>query len=157
AASAADRRGDRPEHPHGRTGGAVKWALWPVQRAVYQRLTSHAPLMARVTGVLDDVPEGQPFPYVTLGEWTEIPRLAFGEDGSETTATLHVWSRYRGWKECSEIVALMNEVLDDAELEVEGYRTVLVVYDSSTAIRDTDGMPRHMVDRYRLILEELEA
>mgnify|MGYP001222844618 CR=1 FL=1 len=135
----------------------MRSALWPVQRAVYQRLTSHAPLMARVTGVLDDVPEGQPFPYVTLGEWTEIPVLAFGEDGSETTLTLHVWSRYRGWKECNEIVALLNEALDDAELEVEGYRTVLVVYDSATAIRDTDGVTRHMVVRYRLILEEVEA
>lgn len=132
----------------------MRSALWPVQRAIYQRLTSHAPLMARVTGILDDVPEGQPFPYVVIGEWTEIPVLAFGEDGSETTLTLHVWSRYRGWKEANEIVALVNEVLDDAELEVEGYRTVLVVYDSSTAIRDTDGVTRHMVVRYRLILEE---
>lgn len=133
----------------------MRSALWPVQQAVYQRLLSYAPLIARVTGVLDHVPEGQAYPYVAIGEFIELPHLAFGEDGSEVVLALHIWSRYRGWKECSEILALLNDTLDDAELEVEGYRTVLVAFQESTTIRDTDGLTRHVVARYRLILEEV--
>ena len=47
-------------------------ALWPLQQAVYARLTGHAPLMALVTGVFDEVPENQPHPYVSLGSITAV-------------------------------------------------------------------------------------
>lgn len=132
----------------------MRSALRPVQLAITGQLRGHAPFIARVTGVLDHVPEAQAFPYVVVGEFTEAPFHTFGRDGSEITATLHIWSQYRGWKECTEILALMNGVLDNTELEVEGYQVVSVRAEESQTIRDSDGKTRHLVARYRFILQE---
>jgi hypothetical protein len=72
--------------------------LGPIQQALYERLTDDAELMGLVSGVFDHVPEGTQRPYVVVGEATSIPDNRHGGFGRQSTATLHIWTRERGFR-----------------------------------------------------------
>ena len=128
--------------------------LGPFQTAVYSRLTGDSALMALITGVFDDVPEKQPFDYVTFGESTEQAWDCFGQDGSEVAFDLHIWSRYRGFAKAQAIAAAIIGLLNNGvALTITGYGTVLLDYVSTQQLRDPDGITRHLVTRFQLLAD----
>jgi len=134
-------------------------ALWPLQQAVYDRLTADAGLTALLAegaaGVFDHVPQASAFPYVTIGEASAAP----GELASKTEAalaqslTLHVWSRDRGFGETKRILAALAAALDDASggapLTVAGQTLVALRFEFAATFLDPDGLTRHGVQRFR--------
>lgn len=129
-------------------------ALLEIQKAVYAKLTGDATLMSKVTGVFDAVPQNQAFPYIVIGDATEVPWDHMGgKRGHETTMALHIWSRYNGFAEALGILADVNRLLDRAALAVTGFATVQCAYEWSTTLRDPDGITRHVPVRYRLLVE----
>lgn len=133
-----------------------KSALRPLQVAVYGELSGDAPLAAMVTGIFDAVPDQQPYPYSVIGDATAVPFRTFGRDGAEVTITVHTWSQFAGFSEAQAIDGRIQEVLDDAELEVEGFGVVMFNYEETTTIRDPDGITRHLASRYRVIVQEAQ-
>ena len=97
---------------------------WELQEAIYTALTGGVPLMAMITGVHDHVPQGTPYPYVTIGASTGRDWGAAGVDGIETTLMLHAWSRSRGRKETKQITAEIHRIMHDADLTVTGHELV---------------------------------
>jgi hypothetical protein len=130
----------------------VTAALWPLQQAVYAKLTGHAPLMALVSGVYDEVPEQVAHPYVSLGSITENVDDAHNQRGLEASVVLHVWSKYRGFKEAAQILAELDAALDRQPLTVAGYRDVSVAHTQHTQVRDPDPAIRHINVSYRVWL-----
>lgn len=128
--------------------------LAPVQTSVYALLTGNAPFMALVKGVFDYVPDKQAYPYVTIGDATEIPFPVFGNDGHEQTLTLHIWSRARGFIEAYGILEAMTALLEGAPLVVQGHATALLNADGATSLRDPDGVTRHVAARFRIIVQD---
>lgn len=130
-------------------------ALWPLQQAVYDRLTADAGLTALLAegaaGVFDHVPQASAFPYVTIGEASAVP----GELASKTepalaqSLTLHVWSRDRGFGETKRILAALTAALDDAPLTVAGQTLVALRFEFAATFLDPDGLTRHGVQRFR--------
>lgn len=130
-------------------------ALSRVQTAIYALLTGNGPFMAAAgSGVFDYVPDKEAFPYVTLGDATEIPFLVFGNNGHEQTLTLHIWSQARGFLECFGILDAMTTLLEATPLVVSGHATVLLNFDNATSLRDPDGLTRHVAARYRIIVQD---
>lgn len=129
-------------------------AFFAIQQAMYSRLTQDADLMNRINGVFDEVPQDQPFPYVTIGEATSVPNRTFDRFGEDCTITLHIWSRYKGFKEAAEILDEMNRILADAVFTVPGWETEGCYYEFSETIRDPDGITRHVPVRYRVKLHK---
>ncbi|MFE8962164.1 DUF3168 domain-containing protein [Streptomyces iakyrus] len=127
-------------------------ALWPLQQAVYAKLTAHAPLMALVTGVYDEVPEQVTHPYVSLGSITENVDDAHNQRGLEASVVLHVWSKYRGFKEAAGILAALDAALDRQPLAVAGFRDVSIAHQQHTELRDPDPDIRHINVSYRVWL-----
>lgn len=124
-----------------------------VQTIVYQALTLDAEVMALVTGVFDAVPQGQAFPYVTLGEdnhneWDTVTSL-----GSDASITVHTWSRERGRKETKAIQGEIYDALHRAEMTHPGYRIVSIDWEGSQSFMDADGLTRHGVQTFRILLE----
>lgn len=123
-------------------------AGWPIQQAIYGRLTG-APWGLTV---YDHVPQDTPFPYLTLelptaSDWSAI--LMRGED---TLADIHVWSRYAGAREARELAAQVKEALHLAELAIAGHHLTLCTYVSTVGPwLDADGETRHAVVRFRLL------
>ena len=128
--------------------------LGPIQTAIYAALTSDRAFMALARAVYDDAPEGSGFPYVSFGEGTENAWDTFGGTGSDATITMHVWSRYKGFKEAQSINDLMIGLLDNQTgLLLEGYGLVLLNFENSVQLRDPDGITRHIATRFRVMAD----
>lgn len=127
-------------------------ALWPLQQAVYAKLTGHAPLTALVSGVYDEVPEPAQFPYVSLGSITELVDDAHNQRGLEASVVLHVWSKYRGFKEAGLILSQLDAALDRQPLTVAGFEDVSIAHQQHTQLRDPDPQIRHINVSYRVWL-----
>jgi hypothetical protein len=135
-------------------------SLQVLQAAIYARLTTDVesgglfdPSAPMITGVLDDVPDGQGFPYITIGEATENAWSTMGRDGSNDTLTIHIWSSAPGFKEALTILDRLNVLLDGGVLEIDGHMHVGTLYESAETLRDPDGVTRHVVARYRVYVQ----
>lgn len=95
----------------------LKTSLWPLQMALFDRLSNDAALMAKITGVHDTTaPTNAEMPYITLGDDTVNDYSSKTFFGEEITHTLHCWSDYEGKKEAKEILDLMLQALSKEPL-----------------------------------------
>lgn len=130
-------------------------SLLPIQKTIYSMLKSDTSLMSKIKGVFDDVPDNQAFPYIVIGDATEVPANTFGQNGYEATVTLHIWSRYKGFAEALQILDEVNRILDGKNIVCEGLGDVFCWYEFSETMRDPDGITRHIPVRYRIISKEV--
>ena len=132
-----------------------------VQAAVYTALTGDVSLMAAVEGVYDNVPQAidtgsaAAFPYVTIGEDSLAEWDTDDSLGAQGSITVHTWSRARGRKECKDIQGLVYNALTRAELVLSGYTLVTVEFEGEQSFLDPDGLTRHGVSTFRIILDEV--
>jgi len=124
-----------------------------LQQAVFDRLSGYPGMPT----VYDDVPKGAAFPYVAIGEDTHIPWDTDDSVGSESTVTLHVWSRYRGKKEAKQIQGLIYDALNRHELVVAGFVVVTLEFVYSDVLLDPDALTRHGVQRFRALVERPDS
>lgn len=103
-------------------------ALWPVQRAIYAKLTADEQLMAVVSGVFDETPEGQELPYVAFQELTETPSDSHDTRGFEVMVTINAWSGYKGNRQAAEILAHVDRILHRRPLDVDDWAVISVAH-----------------------------
>lgn len=127
-------------------------AVRPLQTAVFAKLTAYAPLMALVTGVFDEVPEGAVLPYVSFGPITEVVDDAHDRQGLDTTIVIHVWSDYPGNAQAADIFAAVDAALDRVPLTVVGFADVTIKHESHQFVTDPDPDIRHVNAQYRVRL-----
>jgi len=134
-------------------------AINAIATKMYSLIYNDATLLALATGgVHDKVPQDTAMPYVQMGEWTEVPWNCFGRKGKDVTATLHIYSRDDdttwGIKRCGDILARLNTLLDYVTFAVTGFATTVYCrYEDSNSLLDADGVTRHIVARYRIIVQ----
>lgn len=102
--------------------------------------------------VFDDVPEDTAYPYVVIGEETTSNNGTKSKDGLEHTLTIHAWSQYRGRREIKEIMKSVYEKLHNTAISVTGASLVNIRQEFSTTLAETDGITRHGVMRFRVII-----
>src|SRR5665811_951071 len=93
-------------------------ATLSIQTAMYGVAVADVTLMALISGVFDEVPEGQAKPYVAIGEALETPDNSHDRYGRESVATWHVWSTYQGFSEALGIANRLIEIFDHQTLSV---------------------------------------
>jgi hypothetical protein len=131
-----------------------------IQKAIYDALSNDYALGQIVTGVYDSVPQAldagndSAFPFVTVGDDTAIDWDTDTSVGKEATVTIHSWSRYRGRAEVKQIQGAIYEALHLSQLNVVGYTTVLCLSEFSESMVDPDGLTRHGVQRFRIIIDK---
>jgi hypothetical protein len=124
-------------------------AQWALQQAVYGVVSpAIAPKL-----LLDSVPQEPAYPYMHIGEF-------FGGDwdtddsvGREIFFNLHSWSRYDGTKELHELMDAVKAVLHNQQFVVSGEVMVLCLLDYMNTNLDPDGLTRHGVQRFRVLME----
>jgi hypothetical protein len=113
-------------------------AISAIQTSIYSALSGDSTLGALVTGVFNDVPEGQVYPFVQIGTATQRPWHTMGGPttglGWNTTVTVHVWSRFQGDAEALSILNRVITLLNFAALSVTGYTTVLCELDQARVL-----------------------
>lgn len=142
---------------------------YKIQEAIYDKLINDVDLTVAIApnvqnankgAIYDNVPQALDsgndsfFPYVTIGDDTMIDWDTDTSQGKEATLTIHVWSRYRGRKEVKEIQGIIYDILHLSNLIITGYHSVLMLSEFSETLLDPDGLTRHGVQRFRLIVEK---
>ncbi|MBX9592493.1 MAG: DUF3168 domain-containing protein [Hyphomonadaceae bacterium] len=126
---------------------------------MFSALTADSTLTALLGGVrvYDDVPQGTPLPYLTLGQMTERDWSTGGEPGteagSEHSLVLQVWSSARGKKEAHDIIGAVRAALHDRPLALAGHRLVNLRHEVSETRRDPDGESIRATLRFRAVTE----
>lgn len=131
--------------------------LWPIQTALYARLSADATLDGRISGVFDHVPETQTFPYVVVGEATVTSQGAHDRFGARATVTCHVWSAYHGFSEALAIADDLVRLIDHQPLALDGHHTVAVRLEQTITMRDPDTDLRHVAVRFAIETEHQDA
>lgn len=127
----------------------------PLQDAVLSVLTADTQLTGLVQGVFDGVEEGQPYPYIEIGESIETPDNTHDSHGSNTVITLHVWSKYRGYAEAVTIATRLRALLEHRPLTIAGHRHVATYFVSQQTLTDPEppGDIRHVPISFRVLTE----
>jgi hypothetical protein len=132
-------------------------AALALQEAVYKRLKDSAALSAKISEVHDGFPnqETNPskFPFITIGDANSVPFNSFQHPGEEVYFDIHIWSRYKGFKEGLEITGIVQSLFNQQEMEVTDFGRVSIFLESTDTMRDTDGITRHIILRYRFIIQ----
>lgn len=126
-----------------------------LQAAVYVALVADPTLTGLLAAgrIFQDVPANQSPPYVTIGESQNVPDLADCIDGSEIFLTMHVITRGGGYALAKKIVAAMDDVLHEAELELPAHRLVLMERGGARFFKEVDSLTAHSVVTYRALVE----
>jgi len=127
-----------------------------VQKAIYSKLATDLsyPVYDNVPQP-DDSGNKDDFPYVTIGEDNHVTIDTDTELMNQVSITIHTWSRYRGRKEIKEMQGAIYESLHRANLSEPGYKFINIAQVDSVSFLDTDGLTRHGVQTFNLLIEEL--
>jgi len=132
-------------------------ASFALQKAVVTALVADAPLMAIVTGVHDDVPEGAAYPYIEINDITATENGATLMEGLEHQIEIKVWSRYRGAREVFDVMERADAALHKATLDLtaDGHRLVNIMRTARRTLRDIEPEIRQGILEYRAVTEEI--
>lgn len=90
--------------------------------------------------------------------WTEEPSnddwSTKTEDGISATVALHIGSRYNGTAEIRQLKKRVYELLNNQPLTLSEGKAVLVVYEGDRTFFDDDGVTRHCVMQFNVIVCE---
>lgn len=133
----------------------AQYAGLTLQTKIYDALVGSAPLMAVVTGVFDDAPTGQTYPYVELADIVALDNGTKTDEGFEHRIEIHVWSRAHGQAELFEIFGLIDNVLHDQPLTLVDHRLINLRKTTHDTLRDIDPKLRHGIMRFRAVTEAI--
>lgn len=129
--------------------------LNPLQAAMFDVLDGDAALTSLMgaDSVHDQVPEGDPYPYIRLGDHLGIPDNDLTSFGREVTETFHIWTRARSTGLGQAILARIDALLNNRPeaLSVDGHRVVSIRNEFDQALTDPNPDIRHHVLRFRVI------
>lgn len=130
--------------------------LWETQKSVVSAISSSTTLSTLISGkIYDEPPTDTDYPYIVIGELTEIPNNNIYELGFEDTITIFIHTRPYGlgWYPAYNILDEMNRVLNYKRLSFDSLFCCICKLDNIIQEKYQDKRILHV--RYRLILENL--
>ena len=142
---------------------ATRTSLPELQTAFYAKLMPSNVLQSDlaalgVTGVFDFgyEPPNQAFPYITLFSGSgERPDNVFGTRGYASTIQVDIWSIYGGYKECYDILNIVNNLFDQQHLALATHAHVYTLYSLGQPLSDPgDERIRRFMVQYTTFTQE---
>lgn len=127
-----------------------------IQTAVFQRLDAELSVP-----VYDHVPQPNDsgdnalFPYVVIGDDDLSAWDTDTSQGFDGDLTIHVWSRQKGRAETKALQQQIYDALHRFDLSVSGADTITLDQSLATTMMDPDGITRHGVQRFRLLIDNV--
>lgn len=133
----------------------METALLDIQKSIYDVLSGDVTLNALITGVFDDVPKDQEFPFITLGTATEVNFNTFSRQGRDITEEVFIWSRHRGFSEGLEILERVALLLDYTTITTTNSLVYIRYEDGDTSLVALDeGRTKQIRGRFRVVVQE---
>lgn len=127
-----------------------------LQKLVYDRLTSYAPLAALVGArIYDHPPLNATFPYISFGPSDYVPDDMDCITGRVETLQIDIWSRAQdGKRECKAITDAVKSALHLFEAEPEAGALVLMTVGLVRVLDDPDQITSHGIVQIEATMEE---
>jgi len=133
---------------------ATELQTWVFQTLSHETTGLQVPVWDNVP-INPDTGETQSgWPFVTIGDDTLIPWDTDEDPGWEATLTLHIWSRYPGRKEIKDLYGEIFTRLNRKAVQLNTHYMVDCTHDFFETFEDQDGITRHGVARFRVVLHE---
>lgn len=133
----------------------IQTSLWPLQQAIFQRLSNDAAVMTIATGVHDAVEDGLVHPYITIGAPTTDPFATKNTFNEEVSVVIHAWSTYSGKKEAQEMLNTIMQAIGNG-LSIEGpFKLLSVSYPSLQVIDDIDPRIKHGLASFTFTIKNI--
>lgn len=144
-------------------------ASWVTQAAIVTALRNASSVTSLLAdgsnSVVDEVKEGQAFPYVVVGEGTEKENLYFGQGGHVVTPELFIYTQdgspiatssgAAGYKLGLAIAEEIAAVLQDSGITVDGHDVVMVnQIEDWGKERLPDAITRCVMPKFEITLED---
>ena len=125
-----------------------------LQAAIVSKLKND-PGVTAVVGqrIYDEVPANPQFPYISLGDNQVLPDKAECIDGTEIFWQLDGWARDETFPVCKKISKAVVAAMDDQELLVTGYATIVCEINTINYLHDPDGITRHVAISFRFLIQ----
>lgn len=126
---------------------------WAVQVALVDALQ----IALGTVPVLDNVPQGQVYPYVTISDTTTAPEDDKTDDGMGLVFTLQAWQRaeatgdIRGSFTPKDLIGKCYGALHRQALQVDGQAVYVVRFEGANYFRDADERTTRGVARFRVL------
>jgi len=111
--------------------------------------------------VYDDVPQGEDtgdtdfYPYITIGEDIITEDDTDCTLGWRVSVTVHVWSRHHGRSVVKRLQHLIYKALHRATLPYAYYQFIGCDFVSTDTLLESDGVTRHGIQTFNIILDQL--
>ena len=129
-------------------------AAWEVQKALYDAMIADTTLTTMISSIIADEPKtDQDYPYIVLGDMTEIPDNRHRRLGYEITHTLHIHTKPYGlgFYTVEQILTRINTVLNMKRFTMATYHMLVCKFEN--AMTERDGDKRIVSARYRIIVD----
>ena len=121
-------------------------------KAVYTKLNATSGL----TGLLSEsLADDQVFPKIWIEDGGADDWSNKDDNGLEANINLHIGSRYRGTKELRELMDKCHAALHFVDLTLDNGQSVLCQFTRHDIVTDSDGITRHGVMRFNLLISEV--
>ncbi len=145
-------------------------AIGAIQTAVYGVLSADATIATlsltkdprtnalTTVSVYNDIPDGATYPHVLISRATERPWHTFGGPttgiGWKDVIRIHIYSRYQGDEESTNILERAVALLNFQTLSVSGYTSALVEYSQGRMLIEAiDKLEtRHVVGEFSVMV-----
>jgi predicted oxidoreductase len=128
-----------------------------LRKAIHVKLAGASALVAALGGtkVFDEAPRNVDAPYVTFSDTQVRDWSSSLSRGAEHLFVIAVWSAERGTKEAIEIGNSVIALLDDAMLDLDGYKLVNLRFVQFETKREANGRFARVNLRFRATTEDL--
>ncbi|SRR6266487_4864796 len=127
-------------------------AVKEVQVGVVSTLLADSILMGRgLTGVFDEAPTDQAYPYISIGTKVQTPWKEFQRQGYEVTLVLDIWTSLDGGDVHFDILDDVARLFDDKPLPLASFASTQCVLEWTITLIDEDMTARHTIARLRTI------
>jgi hypothetical protein len=127
-------------------------AQWEAQVALYDALMANSTFTTLISSRLyDEPPTNSAYPYVVIGNTTEITDNRLNYNGFDVTITFDIFTKPGGlgfWQ-AKKILEAMNTVLNVKKMSMSNYTMLICQFVNSITDRDDD--IRIISARYRVL------
>ena len=123
-----------------------------LQSALYTALNVSAITDTLSCDVVDEPESNQSYPFIAIGDDRADDYSTKDLDGADYQVNIGIWSQYKGAKECKQIMDKIHDLLHDSSISVSGFNLINMRLEYSDILRDPDGVTRHGVMRFRVII-----
>ena len=121
--------------------------------ALVAAVKSSAEIQATIGAkIYSHVPQGTPFPYVTISDTTATDNSDKDDNGADIVVRFHAWSRYQGDDECYRIIEGIHGALHNRTITLPApHQAILCQFELTVPpFLDPDGQTHHCVTSFRV-------